>query len=178
MVHVAEILHAFPTRDGLYRHTTYRKRIQKLRKAAKAATELARRTQPNYKQPSLLQKSLVRRDGHGNPANGNIWEEDHDSVVGDEEDEDENDATANSTTESTALPADQANSETITLASAMAGHLGEEQYGSLRDWNGIDEHDSAASDHNAHYADDDLLSANGVDGADELNGDQQEEDGH
>jgi hypothetical protein len=124
-----------------------------------------------------LQKSLVRRDANGHPANGNIWEEDHDSVVGDEEEQDEEGVTADSTLEPTALLAEQANTETTTLASAMAEHLGEQQYGSLQDWNGIDDEVFAESGGN----NDDIAFPGGgdqsLDGADDPNWEQQEEDG-
>lgn len=137
--------------DGLYRPTTYRKHIQQLCKAAKKATETARQTQPTLKQSLLVVKSLVRRDINGNPANGNIWEEDHDSAQG-EDDEDEiddpiepsgnppgfesrlTDGGTNDQLGNHSATTPEGDEEAITIASVLAGKNLSQQLGGYDDW--------------------------------------------
>jgi hypothetical protein len=75
-------------------------------------------------------KSLVRRDINGNPANANIWEEDHHSVQGDEDDDEEE----HSAPQDPAIGDNGFEVEETTLASAMAASTRNGTLGGYDDW--------------------------------------------
>lgn len=71
----------------MYRPTTYRKRINKLFSEAKTEARATQQSDPAFKIPALIVKSVIRRDAAGRAANGNFWEEDHFYVYGQDTDE-------------------------------------------------------------------------------------------